>query len=53
LRDDALNGFDRFVARGETYMNICGLPVGALRGVSGEFITPPILDELHMCRIIF
>ena len=58
LRDDVLNGLDRFVPQGlalltgEIQLNICGLTVGALRGAPGEFITPEILDVLHMLRIV-
>src|SRR5208283_1527 len=58
LPDDALNGFDGFspqgLARvaGEAQLNICGPTIGALRGALCEFITPEVLDVLHMFRIV-
>ena len=38
---------------GEIQLHICGLTIGALRGARREWITPEILDVLHMLRIVF
>ena len=49
---------DRFVGRGlarvtgEIHLDICGLTVGALRSAPREFVTPEILDVLHMLLIV-
>ena len=38
---------------GEIHLNICGLTIRALRGTPREFVTPEILDVLHMLRVGF
>ena len=38
---------------GEVQLNVDGLTVAALRGARGEWISPEILNVLHMLRIVF